>query len=78
MIVYVLFAHKKSFFKEKSLNYFHKKLKIKKIQKKHFLCFFLVFLGGFFIANPAWDPGRARPAPSAAPPPPARRGRTRG
>jgi hypothetical protein len=53
--------------KEKSLYYFHKKLKIlknpKKPQKKTFLVGFLggfflgffgwVFLGGFFNANPA-------------------------
>ncbi len=45
---------------------FHKKLKIKKTQKKNifsgFLCgffrwFFWVFLGGFCIANPAWLTG---------------------
>jgi hypothetical protein len=45
--------------KEKSLYYFHKKLKIKKKTKKTFLVVFLggffgwVFLGGFFNANPA-------------------------
>ncbi len=42
----------KKLFKEKSLYYFYKKLKIKKTQKKHFQCFFrcflCVFLGGFF------------------------------
>jgi hypothetical protein len=41
-------------FKEKSLYYFHKKLKI--IKKTFFAVFlgvFLGFFGGFFIANPA-------------------------
>jgi hypothetical protein len=46
--------------KEKSLNYFHKKLKIKKKPKNNkkpflvgvFRWFFWVFLGGFFNANP--------------------------
>ncbi len=42
-------------FKEKSLFYFHLKLKILKGQKKHFLWVFFrwLFLGGFFIAHPA-------------------------
>jgi hypothetical protein len=46
--------------KEKSLYYFHKKLKIKKKKpKKTFLVGFLggfywVFLGGFFNANPVY------------------------
>ncbi len=62
MIVYVLFGSYKICFKEKSLYYFHKKLKIKKnpkTQKTHFYWVFLcgffgwVFLGGFFICNPA-------------------------
>jgi hypothetical protein len=61
MIIYDLFVHKKICLKEKSLYYFHKKLKIKKNPKKPkktivsgFLSgFFGVFLGGFFNANPA-------------------------
>jgi hypothetical protein len=61
MIVYALFVHKKSVSKRKevrSLYYFHKKLKIKRKPKKNILHGFLggfiwVFLGGFFIANPA-------------------------
>jgi hypothetical protein len=49
--------------KEKSLYYFHKKLKFKKPKKKTFLVgflggfFWVGFLGGFFNANPA-DQGR--------------------
>jgi hypothetical protein len=66
MIVHVLFVPKKIGFKEKSLNYFLKKFKIKKKNKKNpknvfsgfFNMFFGVFcvgfLGGFFIANPAY------------------------
>jgi hypothetical protein len=55
MIVYVLFIHKKICFKEKIL-YFHKKLKIKKkTEKKNIFSgiFWVGFLDGFFIANPA-------------------------
>ncbi len=64
MIVYVLLVHK-HLFQEKSLCYFHKKLKIKKTQKYPKSPFFVVFLGGFFwvgffggffIANPALGP----------------------
>ncbi len=66
MIVYILFVHKKICFKEKRLYYFHKKLnnyeKPPKKQKKTnknissglFQVVFFGFLGGFFIANPAW------------------------
>ncbi len=54
---------KKICFKEKTLYYFHKKLKIKKTQKKQknpivgVFCF--VFLGLFFIANPVSRRGRS-------------------
>ncbi len=59
---------KKISYKEKSLYYFHKKFKNLKFPKKTFLMcffrwFFWVFLGGFFIANPAtrcWISGRCR------------------
>jgi hypothetical protein len=58
MIVYYLFVYKKICLEEKSLNYFHKKFKIK---KKPVLVgflggFFWVFWGGFFNANPACMP----------------------
>jgi hypothetical protein len=46
MKVYVLFFHKKICSKEKSLYYFHKKIKNLKNPKKHI--FNGIFLGGFF------------------------------
>jgi hypothetical protein len=54
MIVYVLFVHKKICFKEKSLYYF--------------IIFLGVFLGEFFIANPALKgpAGGSQRAPTAA------------
>jgi hypothetical protein len=60
MIVYVLFVHKKISFKEKSLYYSHKKLKIKKktIFSVFFMCFWGVFWVGFLLP--------ALPAPAVA------------
>jgi hypothetical protein len=54
MIVCDLFVNKKISLKEKSLYYFHKKIKNLKNPKKTFLVGFFrwVFLGGFFNANP--------------------------
>jgi hypothetical protein len=48
MIVNVLFGHKNICFKEKSLYYFHKKLKIKKNKKHSFSGVFRWFFFGFF------------------------------
>jgi hypothetical protein len=54
-VVYVLFLHKKSVSKRKVCIIFIKNKKIKKINifSGIFRWFFGVFLGGFFIANPA-------------------------
>jgi hypothetical protein len=59
MIAFVFYVHKKSVSKRKVGIIFIKNKKFKKTKKNTFLvgffrCFFGFFLGGFFIANPAW------------------------
>jgi hypothetical protein len=63
MKVYVLFVHKKSVSNRKICIIFIKKIKNLKNQRKtkeklfsgFFMWFFLVFLGGTFIASPVWN-----------------------